>query len=100
MRVFILILLTALLGLLIFLKLEFNEAAKTANDVKQEYFTQEYTIIDIDENGYYGKDIDGKSIFFKKELISEHRKLKMDDIVIVYFEKNQRRDGIVKVEKK
>lgn len=100
MRVFILILLTTLLGLLIFLKLEYNEAARTANEVKQEYFTQEYTIIDIDENGYYGKDMEGKSIFFKKELISAHQKLQMDDLVIVYFEKHQRRDGIVKVEKK
>jgi hypothetical protein len=100
LRVFFLMLLSMLLGLLIFLKLEYNDAARAANEVKQEFITQEYRITDIDETGFYGKNDDGNKIFIKKELITKRKNLKIHDTVIVYFEKDQRKDGVVKVEKK
>jgi hypothetical protein len=100
MRVLFLILLSLLLGLLVFLKLEYHKTTKTANESKQEFITQEYMIIDIDEDGYYGKGDDGKSIYFRKQQMTSTNNLQVNDIVIVYFEKDERRDGIVKVEKK
>lgn len=100
MKAFILLLLTLFLGLLIFLKFEYNAATKTAINVEKEYFTQEYTIIKIDESGYYGKNEDGKSIYFKKEHLPDGQNLQVDETVLVYFNKHERRDGLVKVEKK
>jgi len=100
MKAFILFLLTLFLGLLIFLKLEMNDATRAANTIKKEYTTQEYMITDIDDSGYYGKDENGKTIFFKKEHLPAGQKLKLDDTVVIYFEKDERKDGLVKVEKK
>lgn len=100
MRVFILILLTLFLALLVFLKLELNDANKASNEIKQEYFTQEYIIKDIDDSGYYGQAENGKNIYFKKEYISPGLTLQIEDIVIVYYEKGKRIDGLIKVEKK
>lgn len=100
MRVFILILLTLFLGLLVFLKLELNDANEASNEAKKEYFTQEYIITDSNNSGYYGKDANGKSIYFKKEYLPAGLKLQVEDTVIVYFEKGERIDGLLKVEKK
>lgn len=100
MKTFILILLTLFLGVLIFLKLEMNDATKAVNKVNNEYTTQEYMITDLDDSGYFGKDEAGKTIYFKKEHLPAGQKLEIKDIVIIYFEKDERRDGLVKVEKK
>ncbi|MEH7884981.1 hypothetical protein V7654_11750 [Bacillus sp. JJ1609] len=100
MKVFILFLLTLFLGLLIFLKLEMNEATEAANTVTNEYSTQEYMITDIDDSGYYGKDENGKTIYFKKDYLPSGQKLELEDTVVIYFVKDERKDGLVKVEKK
>ena len=100
MRIFILILLTLFLGLLVFLKIELNHANKASNEIKQEYFTQEYTITDFNEAGYYGKAANGKRIFFKEKYLSSEVDLQIEDTVIIYFEKGERIDGLLKVEKK
>lgn len=100
MKAFILFLLTLFLGLLIFLKLEMNEATRAANTIKKEYTTQDYMITEIVDSGYYGKDEDGKTIFFKREHLPAGQKLELDDTVVIYFEKDVRKDGLVKVEKK
>jgi hypothetical protein len=100
MKVFILCLLTLFLGLLIFLKLEMNEATKASKTVSNDYTIQEYMITDIDDSGYYGKDDSGKTIYFKKDHLPSGQKLKLEDIVVIYFVKDERKDGLVKVEKK
>lgn len=100
MKRLILFLLTLFLGLLIFLKLEMNEATKASNTVTNEYTAQEYKITDIDDSGYYGKDDGGKTIYFKKEHLPSGQKLKLEDTVVIYFVKDERKDGLVKVEKK
>ena len=100
MKALILFLLTLFLGLMIFLRLEMNDATKAVNMVKEEYITQEYKITEINNVGYYGKDETGKTIFFKKELLPADEKLKTEDTVIIYFDKGERKDGVVKVEKK
>jgi hypothetical protein len=100
MKALILFLLTLFLGLLIFLKLEMNDATKAANKVKQEYITQEYEITEIKKDGYYGKNETGKTIFFKKEHLPADEQLKTEDTVLIFFEKSERKDGVVKVEKK
>ena len=98
MRAFILILLTVFLGILVFLKVEMNEAKQASDVVEKEYFTQEYIITKIDDDGYYGKSEDDKGIFFKKELVPTEIKLEVHDPVLIYFEKSERIDGVVKVE--
>ncbi|WP_423410607.1 hypothetical protein AABM38_12060 [Heyndrickxia sp. MSNUG] len=100
MKAFILFLLTLFLGLLIFLKLEMNEATRADNTIKNEYTTQDYMITEIVDSGYYGKDEDGKTIFFKREHLPAGQKLELDDTVVIYFEKDVRKDGLIKVEKK
>jgi lipopolysaccharide export system protein LptC len=98
MRVIILILLTLFLGLLVFLKVEMNEAKQASNVVEKEYFTQEYIITKIDDAGYYGKAENDERIFFKKEHVPAGSVLKVNDPVVIYFEKDERIDGVVKVE--
>jgi hypothetical protein len=100
MRVFVLFLLTLLLGMMIYLKLEMDEARNASNKVKAEFFTEEFTITQIDDSGYQGVSHNGKRIYFKKEKLESGEKVHIDDTVILYFEKSERVDGLVKVEKK
>lgn len=100
MRVFVLFLLTLLLGMMIYLKLEMDEARDASNQVKAEFFTEEFIITKIDDSGYHGVSHNGKSIYFKKEKLESGARVKIDDTVILYFEKSERVDGLVKVEKK
>ncbi|MBS8264047.1 hypothetical protein DYI25_06320 [Mesobacillus boroniphilus] len=99
MRMLFLFLLTLLLGLMIFLKFEMNEARKVSDEVETVYFTEEYTINKTDESGYYGESTDGKSIYFKKEKVPANENIKSGDSVLVYFDKSGRIDGPVKIEK-
>lgn len=99
MRVLFLFLLTLLLGLMIFLKFEMDDARKVSNEVETEYFTEEYLINKIDDSGYHGASTDGKSIYFKKEKVPANDKIKIGDSVLLYFDKSGRIDGPVKIEK-
>ncbi len=99
MKVIILSLLTTLLGVLIFLNISLNNAKTVSNQVEKEYLTYQYTITHIDEEGYYGEGEDGRRIYIKKENVNVAEKLKENDRIIVYFEKENRKDGLVKVEK-
>jgi hypothetical protein len=100
MKAFVLILLTLFLCFLLYLKFEMAETQKASTHAVKNFFTQEYIITDIEDNGYYGKDQTGKSIFFKKEHLPAGTILEIEDAVVIYFEKGERIDGIVKVEKK
>lgn len=99
MRVLFLFLLTMLLGLMIYLKVEMDEAKRASNEAETEYITEEYTISKSDDSGYYGASSDGKSIYFKKEKVPSQEKIQSGDSVIVYFDKSGRIDGPVKIVK-
>lgn len=99
MRVLLLLLLTLLLGMMVYLKFEMEEARQVSNELETVYFTQEYTINKVDSSGYYGESGDGKSIYFKKEKVAAYQKIKNGDAVILYFDKSGRIDGPVKIEK-
>ncbi|WLR57173.1 hypothetical protein LC048_10100 [Mesobacillus subterraneus] len=99
MRILLLFLLTLLLGLMVFLKFEMDEARKVSNEVETDYFTEEFIINKSDDTGYYGESTDGKSIHFKKEKISNKVNIKSGDSVLLYFDKRGRIDGPVKIEK-
>lgn len=99
MRAFVLFLLTLTLGLMIFLKIEMDEAKKMSNEVKAEFFTEDVTISKVDSSGYFGESNNGKSIYFKKEKVSADEKIRAGDTVTLYFDKSGRIDGPVKIEK-
>jgi hypothetical protein len=99
MRVLFLFLLTMLLGLMIYLKIEMNEAKRASNETETEYISEEYTISGSDDSGYYGASKDGKSIYFKKEKVTDREKIESGDSVLVFFDKSGRIDGPVKIEK-
>lgn len=99
MRVLFLFLLTLLLGLMIFLKFEMDDARKVSNEVETEYFTEEYMINKIDDSGYHGTSTDGKSIYFNKEKVPADVNINSGDSVLLYFDKSGRIDGPVKIEK-
>ncbi|MGM0900856.1 MAG: hypothetical protein ACQEXB_07110 [Bacillota bacterium] len=99
MKVIILSLLTTLLGVLIFLNISLNNAKTVSNQIEKEYLTYQYTITKIDQSGYYGEGKDGRRIYIKKENVNVDDNLKENDTIIVYFEKDNRKDGLVKVEK-
>jgi hypothetical protein len=99
MRVLFLFLLTMLLGLMIYLKVEMDEAKKASNETETEYIAEEYTISESDDSGYYGASKDGKSIYFKKEKVPDSENIESGDSVLVYFDKSGRIDGPVKIEK-
>ncbi|WP_079508978.1 hypothetical protein [Mesobacillus jeotgali] len=98
MRAFFLFLLTLVLGLMIFLKMEMDEARKISNEVQTEYIKEEYKIIKVDSSGYYGES-DGKSVYFKKDRVTEDGEIHIGDKVMLYFDKSGRIDGPVKIEK-
>jgi small nuclear ribonucleoprotein (snRNP)-like protein len=99
MKVIILSLLTTLLGVLIFLNISLNNAKTTSNQIEKEYLTYQYTITEVDQSGYFGEGEDGQRIYIKKENVNVEDNLKLNDRIIVYFEKDNIKDGLVKVEK-
>ncbi|WHX38489.1 hypothetical protein QNH36_12285 [Mesobacillus sp. AQ2] len=98
MRALVLFLLTLFLGLMIFLKIEMSDARKSSNEVKYDYFTEEYKISKVDSSGYFGEG-NGKTIYFKKEKVQTGVNIETGDKVTVYFDKSGRIDGPVKIEK-
>lgn len=64
------------------------------------YITKDYKISKIKGTNYYGKGANGTGIRFSDKAIASGEKIKVDDEVICYFEKNNLGKGIVKVEKK
>jgi YbbR domain-containing protein len=99
MKVIILSLLTTLLGVLIFLNISLNNAKTVSNQIEKEYVTYQYTITEIDQSGYYGEGEDGRRIYIKKENVNVEGNLQENDRIIVYFEKENIEDGLVKVKK-
>ena len=99
MRMKILSGLTILLGVLIFINFFVNGSNPVTNQTEKEYITYSYTIVDIDDSGYYGQADDGQRIYIKKENVQMNEDLKVNDRIIVYFEKGSRIDGLTKVEK-
>lgn len=99
MRMKILSGLTILLGVLIFINFSVNGSKPVTNQTETEYITYSYTIVDIDDSGYYGQADDGQRIYIKKENVQVNEDLEVNDTIIVYFEKGSRIDGLTKVEK-
>jgi hypothetical protein len=98
MKLLILSLLSVLLGILIYLNFTFN-SAKSVSNAEKDYLTQEYTIIKVDKTGYFGESENGMRIYIKKENVKLPERLQEHDSIVVYFEKESRKDGLVKVEK-
>jgi small nuclear ribonucleoprotein (snRNP)-like protein len=99
MKVLILSLLTILLGVLIYLNITLNHTRTVTNQIEREYITHSYTIIEIDDSGYYGEGESGQRIYIRKENVNVEDTLKENDRIIVYFDKESRKDGLAKVEK-
>ena len=100
MRAVVLFLLTLVLGLMIFLKIEFDEARKNSNEVKPDFYTEEFKISKVDSSGYFGESHNNKKVYFKKEKVQSNEKIVTGDTVVLYFDKSGRIDGPVKIEKK
>ncbi len=98
MRILVLLLLTLVLGLMIFLNIQMDQARNSSNEVKSNYVTEEYTIRKIDASGYFGEG-SGKSIYFKKDKLHPEEYVHPGDKVTVYFDRSGRIDGPVKIEK-
>lgn len=95
-RMIILIMLSSVLLVLIMVK------SQTIDPVSNDssYTKVEYTITKIEGNRYYGKNKDGTEISFSSKKIPSGDQIQVHDEVILYFEKNQLENGVVKVEKK
>ncbi|WML39619.1 hypothetical protein RCG19_20975 [Neobacillus sp. OS1-2] len=72
----------------------------TKNNDSVEYITEEYSISKIEGIRYYGKRNDGTEIIFSTQKIVSDEKIKVDDVVICYFEKGNLGKGLIKVKKK
>ncbi|MDR7002136.1 hypothetical protein [Neobacillus niacini] len=102
-RAIILVVLSSILVALIFVKDHTaNPVTNTLskNNDSSMYITKVYKISKIKGENYYGKGADGTGIRFSYKTIVSGEKIKVDDEVICYFEKNNLGKGIVKVEKK
>jgi hypothetical protein len=100
-RIIVLAILLTILFVLFFVKAQTNSPVmiNQGND-SSEYKIVEYKITEIIENQYYGKNEDGTKIVFSAEKIDSSVKIQVDDVVIVFFEKDNVGKGLVKVEKK
>ncbi|CAM3797386.1 hypothetical protein [Mesobacillus thioparans] len=98
MRILVLFLLTLVLGLMIFLNIQMDQAKKSSNEMKSDYVTEEYTINKVDASGNFGEG-NGKSIYFKKDKLHPEEYVQPGDKVTVYFDRSGRIDGPVKIEK-
>jgi hypothetical protein len=99
-RIIILGILASILVVLLLVKSQTNVPVSNQSNVSSEYKTIEYKISEIKGNLYYGHSDDGTKIVFSAESIDSSEKIKVDDVVICYFEKDNIGKGIVKVEKK
>ena len=98
-RVMILIILSAILLVLVFMKFHSASPVNTTYD-SSKYTVVEYTITKIDGDHYYGKSDDGNAITFSAEKVHSSAKIQVHDKVLLYFDKDDFGNGLVKVEKK
>jgi lipopolysaccharide export system protein LptC len=99
-RVIVLAILLSILLMLFLVKSQTNTPVINQGNDSSEYKMEEYKISKIIENQYYGKSEDGTKIVFSAESIDSSVKIQVDDVVIVFFEKDNVGKGLVKVEKK
>jgi lipopolysaccharide export system protein LptC len=99
-RVIVLAILLSILFALFLVKSQTNTPVSNQGNDSSEYKMVEYTITEIIENQYYGKREDGTKIVFSAESFDSSVKIQVDDVVIVFFEKDNVGKGLVKVEKK
>lgn len=72
----------------------------TKNNGSVEYTTVEYTITNIKGKQYSAKGVDGTEIYFSAKNIPSGDKIHVHDEVLLFFEKNNIGNGVIKVEKK
>lgn len=99
-RIIILGILASILVVLLLVKSQTTVPVSNQSNDSSEYKTVEYKISKIKGNLYHGQSDDGTKIVFSAESIDSSEKIKVDDVVICYFEKDNFGKGIVKVEKK
>lgn len=102
-RVIILLVLSSILIALVLVKDHTSAPVNntiTKNNASSEYTTVEYKISKIKGKQYYGKSDDGTDIIFSSKNILSGDKIRVHDVVICYFDKNNLGKGLVKVEKK
>lgn len=98
-RVIVLAILITILFVLFIVKSQTSPVINQSND-SSEYKIVDYKITEIIDNQYYGKSEDGTKIVFSADIIDSSVKITVDDMVTVYFEKDNVGKGLVKVEKK
>lgn len=91
-KVIILVVLSATLVVLLFVR-----SQQVSND-PAKYIMVEYEITNIKQHQYFGKAKDGTEIRFSDKDIPSGEEIKVHDIVICYFEKDNFGEGLVKVE--
>jgi hypothetical protein len=99
-RVIVLAILLSILFVLFIVKSQTNTPVSNQGNVSSEYKIEEYKITEISGDQYYGKSADGTKIVFSAESIDSSIKIQVEDVVLVYFEKDNVGKGLVKVEKK
>lgn len=66
----------------------------------EDYITHEYVIVDKTSEGYIGESVDNHNvIFFTHDKLQPDQMIKVGDIVICYFQKSIKVDGIIKIDK-
>ncbi|MFP7300381.1 hypothetical protein [Neobacillus niacini] len=99
-RIIILAILLSILSVLFIVKTQTTTPVINQGHDSSEYKIVEYKITEIDGNQFYGKSEDGTKIVFSAESIDSSVTIQVDDVVLVYFEKDNIGKGLVKVEKK
>ena len=99
MRLFILAVLSILLGALLYFEVQLNRADPASVRV-QEWQIIEYEVFKVDEGGIWGRAPEERNIFIPKEHNYLPEGVKVEDEIIVYFKAGSKRDGPVKIEKK
>ncbi|MEH7131203.1 hypothetical protein V7103_23795 [Neobacillus drentensis] len=102
-RVIILLVLSSVLIALVLVKDHASAPVNhtiTKSNGSTNYTMVEYKISKIKGNQYYGKNEDGTDIIFSSKNILSGDKIRVHDVVICYFEKDNLGKGLAKVEKK
>jgi ABC-type transport system involved in multi-copper enzyme maturation permease subunit len=99
-KIIILGILVSILLVLVIIKSQTSTPVTNPADEISEFKTVEYKISQIKEDEYYGQSDDGTKIVFSADSIDSNEVIKVGDIVICYFEKDNVGKGLVKVQKK
>ncbi len=99
MRLFILAVLSILLGALLYFEVQLSRA-DPASVHEEEFQIIEYEVFKVDEGGIWGRAPEEKSIYIPMENTYLPEGIEADDQIIVYFKAGSKRDGPVKIEKK